>query len=186
MESRLFTKYRNEIVPALKKEFNFTSVMQVPKILKIVINSGVGDATHNKQAAPDMQHQLSLITGQKPVIVKAKIAVSSFKLRIGMSVGVKTTLRNKKMYDFLDKLCNIVLMQVRDFRGLKKSSFDNQGNYTFGVAEQIIFPELNYDYDLITKTRGFDITIVTNTTDKKLAYQLLSKLGLPFKKSNQN
>ena len=178
MENRLYLKYVQEIVPRIKRLEQLSSVMQVPRLEKIVINSGIGDAIKNKQAIPEMVDQLARITGQKPIVIMARQSVSTFRLRAGMPIGIKVTLRRKRMYDFLEKLLNVALMQVRDFRGLKTTSFDKQGNYNFGVREQIIFPEINYEQ--VTKTRGFDFALVTSTTDRRLSLLLLKELGLPF------
>ncbi len=178
--NNLQKKYQTEIVPQLMKDFKFKSIMQVPKIEKIVINSGISDAVQNPSAVNEVRNELALITGQRPVITKAHHSIAAFKLREGMKVGVKVTLRRVKMYDFLEKLINIALPRVRDFRGLSKNSFDQQANYTLGVKEQIIFAEI--DYDRLNKLRGMDITLVTSTANRQEAFQLLKYLGLPFKK----
>lgn len=180
VKSRLEVRYREEIVPALIKEFKYTSVMQVPAIKKIVVNMGVGDATANSKLLDDAAEELKLITGQVPVITKAKKSIANFKLREGHAIGTKVTLRGKRMYDFLDKLITIALPRVRDFRGVSKNAFDGRGNYTLGVKEQLIFPEINYDK--INKIRGMDIVIVTSAKTDKEAYTLLQLIGMPFKK----
>uniref|UniRef100_UPI00313BA1B8 50S ribosomal protein L5 n=1 Tax=Spiroplasma endosymbiont of Amphibalanus improvisus TaxID=3066327 RepID=UPI00313BA1B8 len=176
--------YNSKIKQEIFKEFSHKSIMQVPKISKVVINAGVNDAINDSKAIENVSEELALITGQKPLVTKAKKSIATFKLREGMPIGLKVTLRNKKMYDFLDKLINVALPRVRDFRGLSKKSIDSQGNYSLGIKEQIIFPEI--DYDKIKKIRGFDITIVTTTTDKKEALFLLTKIGIPFEKGGTN
>ena len=178
--NNLQKKYKETIIPDLFKTEKYSSIMQVPKITKIVINVGVGDAVVNPKCIEDVKEELGLITGQVPLITKAKKSIAAFKLREGMPIGVKVTLRNKKMYDFLEKLINIALPRVRDFRGVLNTSFDNQGNYNLGVKEQIIFPEI--DYDKIKKIRGMDIAIITTAITKKESRLLLSKLGMPFQK----
>ncbi len=178
--SRIQTRYKAEVVPALTKQFNYSSVMQVPKLEKIVVNMGVGDAIQNPKALEDAVSELTIITGQKPVITKAKKSIANFKLRDGMSIGCKVTLRGEKMYAFFDKLVNISLPRVRDFRGLSTKSFDGRGNYTLGVREQLIFPEINYDK--VNKLRGMDIVIVTSATTDEESFALLKELGVPFQK----
>lgn len=168
--SRIQTRYKAEVVPALTKQFNYSSVMQVPKLEKIVVNMGVGDAIQNPKALEDAVSELTIITGQKPVITKAKKSIANFKLRDGMSIGCKVTLRGEKMYAFFDKLVNISLPRVRDFRGLSTKSFDGRGNYTLGVREQLIFPEINYDK--VNKLRGMDIVIVTSATTDEESFAL--------------
>lgn len=180
MKSELQTKYSETVVPALMKERGYQSVMQVPKITKIVINMGIGDATTDPKKLDLAVNELSLITGQHPVVTKAKKSLAVFKLREGMAIGTKVTLRGKKMYDFLDKLINVALPRVRDFRGLPKTSFDGFGNYTLGVKEQIIFPEI--DYDKVQRLRGMDITIVTSAPTNDDALALLQAVGMPFTK----
>jgi large subunit ribosomal protein L5 len=177
-QSRLLDLYKSKIVKELQSELGYTSVMQVPRLDKIVINMGIGDAASNAKVIEEGVHDLRVITGQQPVTTKAKKAIAAFKLREGIPIGVKVTLRGVRMYDFLDKLFNIALPRVRDFRGLSKSSFDGRGNYSLGVREQLIFPEVKYEE--ITKTRGMDISIITTSHTDKDAYLLLSKLGLPF------
>lgn len=163
--SRLKEKYATEVVPALMSEGSYETVMEVPRITKVVINMGIGDATQDSKRLDQAVNELALITGQKPVTTKAKKSLAVFKLRAGMPIGAKVTLRGQKMYDFLDKLINVALPRVRDFRGLPNNSFDGFGNYTLGVKEQIIFPEI--DYDKVQRLRGMDITIVTSATTNK-------------------
>ena len=177
IESRLHDKYKKEIIPSIKKEFNI-NIMEVPKIEKIVINMGLGKAVNDKSIIADAIKELSMITGQIPIQTKAKKSIASFKLRQDMPIGVKVTLRGQKMYDFLDKLISISLPRIRDFRGLEANSFDNFGNYTFGVSEHIIFPEI--EYDKVKNIKGLDITIVTSTRNNDYAYSLLKQLGMPF------
>ena len=178
--NRLKTKYNEESIPALVKEFNYTSVMQAPKLEKIVINMGVGDAIESPKVLDDAVAELTLITGQKPVITRAKKSVANFKLREGMPIGAKVTLRGEKMYDFLDKLVNISLPRVRDFRGVSVDAFDGRGNYTLGIKEQLIFPEINFDD--VKKTRGMDVVIVTTAKTNDEGRALLKSLGMPFRK----
>ncbi|MBQ7244338.1 MAG: 50S ribosomal protein L5 [Bacilli bacterium] len=178
--NRLAKKYRSEVVPALVKEFGYSSVMMTPKIEKIVINMGVGDATSNSKALDDAVADLTTLSGQKPVITKAKKSIASFKVREGQSIGCKVTLRGQRMYEFLDKLISIALPRVRDFRGISRNSFDGHGNYTLGVKEQLIFPEI--DYDKVNKIRGMDVVIVTTAKSDKEAEALLEKMGMPFRK----
>lgn len=184
MENRLFEKYNNEIKKNLSSKFNYKSIMQVPRLEKIVVNMGVGDAISNSKLLDSAVEELGLITGQKPIITKAKKSIATFKLREGMPIGCKVTLRGEKMYDFLDKLINISLPRVRDFRGLSTSSFDGRGNYSLGVKEQLIFPEI--DYDKIAKIRGMDIIIVTTANTDEEARTLLTEMGMPFKKNKTN
>ena len=178
--NRLKERYENEIVKSLMTKFNYSSVMQVPEMEKIVINIGVGDAVSNSKLLDDAVEELSLITGQKPVITKAKKSIAGFKLREGMPIGCKVTLRGERMYEFLDKLVNISLPRVRDFRGVPKNSFDGRGNYTLGVKEQLIFPEINFDK--VNKLRGMDIVFVTTAKTDEEGHELLAQLGMPFKK----
>ena len=161
-------------------KFNYISVMQVPKMEKIVINIGVGDAVSNSKLLDDAVEELTLIAGQKPVITKAKKSIAGFKLREGMPIGCKVTLRGEKMYEFLDKLVNISLPRVRDFRGVPKNSFDGRGNYTLGIKEQLIFPEINFDK--VNKLRGMDIVFVTTAKTDEEGHELLAQLGMPFHK----
>jgi large subunit ribosomal protein L5 len=173
-------KYENVIKPELIKAFNYSSVMEVPKIDKIVVNMGIGDAVFNPKVLDDAVEELQLLTGQKPIITKAKKSISNFKLREGMPIGAKVTLRGERMYYFLEKLISIALPRVRDFRGISKNSFDGRGNYTVGVKEQIIFPEISLDK--VKKVRGMDIVIVTTAKTDQEGRALLSQLGMPFKK----
>ncbi len=178
--NRLQKKYNDEIVKKLTDKFNYTSIMQCPKLVKIVVNMGVGDAISNPKAMEEALEELTTITGQKPVITKAKKSIANFKLREGMEIGCKVTLRGERMYDFFDKLVNIALPRVRDFRGVSKTAFDGRGNYTLGVKEQLIFPEVNYDKVAIV--RGMDIVIVTTAQTNEEAYALLEACGMPFAK----
>lgn len=178
--NRLKEKYQNEIVPSLIEKFNYSSVMAVPKIEKIVINMGVGDAVSNAKALDKAVEELTTITGQKPLITKAKKSIAGFKLREGMPIGAKVTLRGERMYAFLDKLIAVSLPRVRDFRGVSKKAFDGRGNYTLGVKEQLIFPEI--DYDKVDKVRGMDIVVVTTATSDEEARELLLQMGMPFQK----
>lgn len=176
--NRLKEKYTNDVVPALMKQFDYTSIMQSPKLEKVVINMGIGDAITNPKALEDAVAELTEITGQKPVITKAKKSISNFKLRDGMSIGCKVTLRGERMYEFMDKLMNVSLPRVRDFRGVSAESFDGRGNYTLGVKEQLIFPEI--DYDKVNRVRGMDIVIVTTAKTDEEGRALLANLGMPF------
>ncbi len=178
--NRLEQKYTETVKPALMKDFNYTSPMQCPKLEKIVINFGVGDAITNPKLLEEAVSELTQISGQKPVITKAKKSIANFKLREGMAIGCKVTLRGERMYDFLDKLINISLPRVRDFRGVSGTAFDGRGNYTLGVKEQLIFPEINFDK--VGKIRGMDVVIVTTAKTNKEAYALLEGLGMPFAK----
>lgn len=177
---RLYDVYRKEIVPALKEEFSFSSQMEVPKLQKIVVNMGLGDAVADNKVLEEAIEHLTAITGQKPSVRKAKKAISNFKLRAGMNIGAMVTLRRERMYEFLDRLVNVALPRVRDFRGLSDKSFDGRGNYTFGVKEQIIFPEINVDK--VTKVLGMDITFVTSAKNDSEAFALLKSFGFPFRK----
>lgn len=181
--NRLLAKYKNDVVPALMKKYNYTSIMQCPKVDKVVVNVGVGDVTVNPKALDEVVEEITAITGQKPVITKAKKSIANFKLREGMPIGVKVTLRGERMYEFLDKLFNIDLPRVRDFRGVSRSAFDGRGNYTLGVREQLIFPEINYER--VQRVRGMDVVIVTtaNTNDEAMA--LLENMGMPFTKGER-
>ncbi|TFD99354.1 MULTISPECIES: 50S ribosomal protein L5 [Jeotgalibacillus] len=178
--NRLKEKFNSEITPALVKKFNYTSVMQVPKIDKIVINMGVGDAVQNTKSLDTAVEELATITGQKPLVTKAKKSIAGFRLREGMPIGAKVTLRGERMYEFLDKLVSVSLPRVRDFRGVSKKSFDGRGNYTLGVKEQLIFPEI--DYDKVNKVRGMDIVIVTTAKTDEESRELLTQFGMPFQK----
>jgi large subunit ribosomal protein L5 len=178
--NRLKEKYEKEFTPALISKFNYKSVMQVPKIEKIVLNMGVGDAVQNAKLLDNAVEELALITGQKPVVTKAKNSIAGFRLREGMPIGAKVTLRGERMYEFLDKLISVSLPRVRDFRGISKKSFDGRGNYTLGVKEQLIFPEI--DYDKVSKVRGMDIVIVTTAKTDEEGRELLTQFGMPFQK----
>ena len=178
--NRVKEKYLNTVKPALIKKFNYTSVMQAPKLDKIVVNMGVGDAMANSKALDAAVEDLTQIVGQKPIITKAKKSIANFKLREGVAIGCKVTLRGEKMYEFFDKLISISLPRVRDFRGLSKNSFDGRGNYTIGIKEQLIFPEINYDK--VFKIRGMDIVIVTTAKTDEESRELLTQLGMPFSK----
>jgi large subunit ribosomal protein L5 len=178
--NRLKEKFNKEISPALMSKFNYKSVMEVPKLEKIVINMGVGDAVANAKALDNAVEELAIISGQKPVITKAKKSIAGFRLREGMPIGAKVTLRGERMYEFLDKLISVSLPRVRDFRGVSKKSFDGRGNYTMGVKEQLIFPEI--DYDKVSKVRGMDIVIVTTANTDEEARELLTSFGMPFQK----
>ena len=180
--NRLLEQYKNEFAPALEKELGLENVMQIPKITKVVVNIGVGEALDNPKALDAAVNDLTIITGQKPVVIAAKKAISNFKLREGRQIGVKVTLRGEKMWAFLDRLINVALPRVRDFRGISADSFDGRGNYTLGLTEQLIFPEIQYDK--IDKVRGMEISIVTTAETDDHARQLLSKFGMPFRKGN--
>lgn len=173
-------KYQNEVAPALKKELNLSNVMQIPQIKKVVINIGLGEAMDNPKALDAAVADLTAITGQKPVITKARKSIANFKLREGRAIGTSVTLRGDKMWAFLDRLMNIVLPRVRDFRGVSDESFDGRGNYTLGLREQIIFPEI--EYDKVDKVRGMEITIVTSATSDDQSLAMLKLLGMPFRK----
>ena len=178
--NRVKEKYLNTVKPALIEKFGYTSVMQAPKLDKIVVNMGVGDAMANSKALDAAIEDLTQIVGQKPIITKAKKSIANFKLREGVAIGCKVTLRGEKMYEFFDKLVSISLPRVRDFRGLSKNSFDGRGNYTIGIKEQLMFPEINYDK--VLKIRGMDITFVTTARTDEEGRALLSLLGMPFRK----
>lgn len=178
--NRLEQKYKETVISAMMEKFGYKNVMEVPRVEKVVINIGVGDAIQNAKALEDSVRELEQITGQKAVVTKAKKSIANFKLRAGMPIGCKVTLRSEKMYDFLDKLMNISLPRVRDFRGVSDTSFDGRGNYTLGVKEQLIFPEI--DYDKVSKIRGMDVVIVTTAKTNEEAKALLTDLGMPFKK----
>lgn len=175
----LKAKYREEVAPALMQKFNYKSTMQIPRIDKIVVNVGCGEARDNAKVLDAVVRDLGVITGQKAIVTKAKKSVANFKVREGMPIGAKVTLRQDKMWEFLDRLFNVALPRVRDFRGISANSFDGRGNYALGVKEQLIFPEI--EYDKIDRTRGMDITFVTNAGDNDSAFALLSALGFPFK-----
>ncbi len=178
--SRLIDTYNNEIVDAMMKKFNYKNVMEVPKIEKIVINMGVGEAKENSKLMDAAISDLTIISGQKPLPIKAKKSVAAFKLREGMTIGTKVTLRGKRMYEFADRLINLSLPRVRDFRGVNPNSFDGRGNYALGIKEQLIFPEISYDK--IDKVRGMDVIFVTTAKTDEEARELLTLFGMPFKK----
>jgi large subunit ribosomal protein L5 len=180
INSRLKNKYKTEVVPALVKKFNYSSTMQVPRIEKIVVNIGVGDASSNAKFIEDSVKELTQITGQKPIITKAKKSIATFKIREGMNIGCKVTLRGQRMFDFYDKLISVALPRTRDFRGISKTGFDGRGNYTLGVREQLIFPEINYEQ--VGRVRGMDVIIVTTAKSDEEARELLAALGTPFAK----
>ena len=176
---KLREQYEKEVIPALMKKFEYKSVMQVPKIEKIIINMGLGDLKENPKALDNAIADLTIITGQKPIITKARKSIANFKLREGMNIGCKVTLRSKKMYDFAYRLFNVALPRVRDFRGLSAKSFDGRGNYSLGIKEQLIFPEI--EYDKVDKLRGMDIIFVTTARTDEEAKELLERLGMPFR-----
>ena len=178
--NRLKERYSSEVAVALIDKFNYSNKMQVPGVEKIVINMGIGDAVQNSKVLDEAVEELTALAGQKPVVTRAKKSIAGFKLREGMPIGAKVTLRGEKMYEFLDKLFTIALPRVRDFRGVSPKSFDGRGNYTLGVREQLIFPEI--DYDKINKVRGMDIVIVTTSNTDEEARELLALLGMPFRK----
>lgn len=180
MENRLYEKYVKEVAPSLKEKFQYSSVMQIPKLEKIVLNMGISDARDNAKAIENSVAVLQTISGQKPVVTKAHKSVAAFKLREGMEIGCKVTLRGQRMYEFLDKLISIDLPRTRDFRGINPNSFDGHGNYALGAKEQLIFPEI--EYDSIDKVRGLDIVIVTTAHNDEEAKALLDGLGMPFRK----
>ena len=178
MAARLKELYKSEVAPALMKKFEYKSVMQIPKLDKIVINVGCGEARENAKVVDAIVNDLTQITGQKPIVCKAKKSVANFKLREGMPIGVKVTLRGERMYEFLDRFFNLALPRVRDFRGINPNSFDGRGNYAMGIKEQLIFPEI--DYDKIDKVRGMDIIMVTTANTDEEARELLRLMGAPF------
>ena len=178
--NRLKEKYLNEVVPSLKEKYNYKSIMEVPKLEKIVINIGVGDATGNSKLLDAAVADLTKISGQKPVITRAKKSIAGFKLREGQAIGCKVTLRGENMYNFMDKLISISLPRVRDFRGVSPKAFDGRGNYTMGLKEQLIFDEINYDD--VVKVRGMDIVFVTTAESNEESFDLLNELGIPFRK----
>ncbi|SDQ32310.1 50S ribosomal protein L5 [Carnobacterium viridans] len=178
--NRLKEKYIQEVTPSMVEKFGYKSVMQTPKVDKIVINMGVGDAVSNAKNLDKAVDELTVISGQKPLITKAKKSIAGFRLREGMPIGTKVTLRGDRMYDFLDKLVSVSLPRVRDFHGISNKSFDGRGNYTLGVKEQLIFPEV--DYDKVDKVRGMDIVIVTTANTDEESRELLTQLGMPFQK----
>ncbi len=176
---RLLDKYRNDVMPALTKRFGYKNVNELPKVVKVVVNMGVGEATADPKALDAAAADLATITGQKALITKAKRSIANFKLRAGMPIGAKVTLRGERMYYFLDKLFNVSLPRIRDFRGIPTTGFDGRGNYTLGLKEQLIFPEIVYDK--VDKTRGMDITIVTSARTDEEGLELLRAMGMPFK-----
>ncbi len=180
MMNQLKQQYQEEITPSLMNKFNYESVMQVPALEKIVVNMGVGDAVQNSKNLDSAVEELALISGQKPVVTRAKKSIAGFRLREGMPIGAKVTLRGARMYEFLQKLVSVSLPRVRDFRGISNKAFDGRGNYTLGVKEQLIFPEINYDK--VSKVRGMDIVIVTTANTDEEARELLGQLGMPFQK----
>lgn len=180
MATRMKDRFLNEVTPALMQKFNYTTVMQVPKVEKVVINMGVGDAVGNSKVIDTAVNDMQIIAGQKPVVTRAKKSIAGFKVRENMPIGVKVTLRGDRMYYFLDKLFNIALPRVRDFRGVSNKAFDGRGNYTLGIKEQLIFPEI--EYDKVDKVRGMDIVIVTTAKSDEESRELLEQLGMPFVK----
>ena len=178
--NRLKEKYLNEVIPSLKEKYNYKSVMSIPKLSKIVVNIGVGDATTNSKLLDAAVNDLTAITGQKPVITRAKKSIAGFHLREGQAIGCKVTLRGEAMYNFMDKLISIGLPRVRDFRGISPRAFDGRGNYTLGIKEQLIFSEI--EYDNVVKVRGMDIVFVTTAKTNEEAFDLLNELGMPFRK----
>ena len=180
MSQKLKEQYFNEVVPALKKSLNMSNIMEVPRIQKVVVNIGLGEALENAKALDAAVADLTQITGQKPVVTKARLSIANFKLREGRSIGAKVTLRGERMWSFLDRLMNIALPRVRDFRGVSPNAFDGRGNYTLGLREQLVFPEI--DYDKIDKLRGLEVSIVTTARNDEQGRQLLQMLGMPFRK----
>ena len=180
MAARLKAHYEKEVAPALRKEFQYSSIMAIPKLAKIVINMGMGEATQNAKILDGAALQLGQITGQKPVITKAKKSIASFKLRAGQSIGVCVTLRGDRMYEFFDRLVNVALARVRDFRGVSAKSFDGRGNYTLGLHDQLLFPEI--DYAKVDKAKGMNVTIVSTAENDNEARELLKQMGMPFRK----
>ena len=179
--SRLLEKYKKEVIPALKQKFDYKNAMEIPKLEKVVINMGIGDAKDNPKAIDVAVIELGQITGQRPVVTKAKKSIATFKIRKGMNIGCKVTLRGTRMYEFADKFVNIALPRVRDFRGISMNSFDGRGNYALGIKEQLIFPEI--EYDKVEKVRGMDIIFVTTAKTDEEARELLRLLGMPFSQS---
>lgn len=177
--ARLYETYKNDIVPKMMEKFQYVNTMQVPKVERVVINIGVGEAIQNPKALDGAVNDLSIISGQKPVITKARKSIAGFKLREGMSIGCKVTLRGERMYEFLDRLINLALPRVRDFRGVSPQAFDGRGNYSLGIKEQTIFPEI--DYDKIDKIRGLEVAVVTTANTDEEARELLKNMGMPFR-----
>ncbi len=182
VEARLKRRYNEEIRPALMERFGYSSIMQVPKLVKVTLNMGVGDAKQDSRMLEAAQEQLATIAGQRPSVRRARKSIAAFKLREGMPVGLSVTLRDERAYEFLDRLTSVALPRLRDFRGLKRTSFDGRGNYSMGIREQIIFPEI--DYDQVDQVRGLDVTITTTATNDEEARALLEALGLPFAREN--
>ncbi|TET54877.1 MAG: 50S ribosomal protein L5 [Actinobacteria bacterium] len=178
-KSRFKKYYEDEVVPAIMKDFGFNNRLQVPYIEKVIVNIGMGEASQEPKSLETAQNELSLITGQKPIVTKAKKSIAGFKIRVGQPVGLKVTLRGERMYEFTDRLITLAIPRMRDFRGFSRKSFDKFGNYSIGIEEQLIFPEV--DYDKVDKIRGMDITFVTSTDDKDLSEALLEKMKFPFK-----
>jgi large subunit ribosomal protein L5 len=181
MRARLEGKYLTDVVPQLKARLGYSNMMQLPKLEKIVLGIGLGEATHEPKALEAAEKTLATISGQHPVTTRAKKSISAFKLRTGMPIGMMVTLRGKRMYDFFDKLVNVVLPRIRDFRGVSRDSFDGRGNYSLGIREQIVFPEI--DYDKVDKIRGFEVTIVTTAKNDDEARDLLELMGMPFRRT---
>jgi large subunit ribosomal protein L5 len=181
MASRLREHYQNEIVPALQNEFQYRNIMEVPRLHKVVVNIGIGEAIQNAKALDNAVRDLSQITGQKPIVTRAKKSIAAFRVRTGMPVGVTVTLRGERMYEFLDRLVNTALPRLRDFRGVSTRAFDGRGNYTLGLREQLVFPEI--DYDKIDKVRGLEVTIVTSARTDQEARRLLELIGMPFQRA---
>jgi large subunit ribosomal protein L5 len=179
--SRLRDRYRNEIVPILMEDFGYSNVMEVPRLVKVVVNIGLGEALQDAKALDGATRDLTTITGQRPIITRARKSIASFKLREGMAIGAKVTLRGRRMYDFLDRLLNVALARRRDFRGVSRDSFDGRGNYTLGLEEQLVWPEI--DYDSIDRVRGMEISIVTTAKTDEEARRLLTLLGMPFERA---
>jgi large subunit ribosomal protein L5 len=177
---RLLTTYREEILPAMMKEFGYSSVAEVPRLSKVILNMGLGDAIENPKLIESSVEELATISGQRPVVTRARKSIASFKLREGMKIGVRVTLRRAKMYEFFDRMVSLALPRVRDFKGVSPKSFDGRGNYTLGVREQIVFPEI--DYDKIDKIKGLNVTVVTTAETDEEGYALLKRLGMPFRK----
>lgn len=180
MTQRLKTYYQETIVPKLEEQFGYKNIHQVPKVVKIIVNRGLGDASQNAKALESSLNELAVITGQKPVVTRAKKAIAGFKIRQGMPVGVMVTLRSERMYAFLDRLISLALPRIRDFRGVSPKSFDGRGNYSIGIREQLIFPEI--DYDSIEQIRGMDVSIVTTAQSDEEGRALLKEMGMPFRK----
>jgi large subunit ribosomal protein L5 len=178
--ARLRESYISDVVPELQKKFNYSSPMAVPRLMKVVVNQGLGEAKEDSKIMDKAAKEMGMITLQKPIITRSKKSISNFKLRAGMPIGLKVTLRGERMYTFLEKLVNVALPRIRDFRGINASSFDGRGNYNLGIKEQLVFPEITYD--MVDQTRGFDVTIVTSATNDEEGRALLEALGFPFRK----